>query len=97
MQTRMFINGQLEAGQGELFTVFNPATGAELVRIPEASPAQVAAAVAAADAALARLGAHRAEGSRGRPAEDRRPGRGECGGTGAAGVGQLRQALSRRH
>ena len=53
MQTRMFINGQLEAGQGESFTVFNPSTGAELVRIPEASPAQVAAAVNAADKALA--------------------------------------------
>ncbi len=52
MQTRMLINGQLETGQGDLFTVFNPATGAEIVRIPEASPAQVAAAVAAADAAL---------------------------------------------
>ena len=52
MQTRMFINGQLETGQGELFAVFNPATGAEIVRIAEASGAQVAAAVAAADAAL---------------------------------------------
>lgn len=52
MQTRMFINGQLETGQGDLFTVFNPATGAEIVRIPEASCTQVASAVAAADAAL---------------------------------------------
>ena len=52
MQTRMFINGQLEVGQGELFTVLNPSTGAELVRIAEASSAQVASAVAAADAAL---------------------------------------------
>lgn len=52
MQTRMFINGQLETGQGDLFTVFNPATGAEIVRIPEASSTQVASAVAAADAAL---------------------------------------------
>lgn len=52
MQTRMFINGQLETGQGELFTVLDPARGRELARIPEASPAQVAAAVAAADRAL---------------------------------------------
>ncbi len=52
MQTRMFINGQLEAGQGEAFTVLDPARGRELARIPEASPAQVAAAVAAADRAL---------------------------------------------
>ncbi len=52
MQTRMFINGQLETGQGELFTVLDPARGRELARIPEASAAQVAAAVAAADRAL---------------------------------------------
>ncbi|KFN44638.1 gamma-aminobutyraldehyde dehydrogenase [Arenimonas oryziterrae] len=52
MQTRMFINGQLVSGQGEPFSVLNPSTGAELCRIPEASPEQVAAAVAAADAAL---------------------------------------------
>ena len=52
MQTRMFINGQLETGQGELFTVLDPARGHELARIPEASPAQVAAAVTAADRAL---------------------------------------------
>ena len=52
MQTRMFINGQLEAGQGEPFTVLDPARGRELARIPEASLAQVAAAVAAADRAL---------------------------------------------
>ena len=52
MQTRMFIDGQLEAGQGEAFTVLDPARGRELARIPEATPAQVAAAVAAADRAL---------------------------------------------
>ena len=54
MQTRMLINGQLEIGLGELFTVFNPATGAELCRIAEASSSQVLGAVAAADAALPR-------------------------------------------
>ena len=52
MQTKMFINGGLVAGQGELLPVLNPATGAELCRIPEAAPEQVAAAVAAADRAL---------------------------------------------
>jgi aminobutyraldehyde dehydrogenase len=52
MQTRMLIGGQLEIGLGELFTIFNPASGAELARIPEASGAQVAKAVAAADKAL---------------------------------------------
>ena len=52
MQTRMFIGGQLQLGQGELFAVLNPSTGAELCRIPEASTDQVRAAVAAADRAL---------------------------------------------
>jgi aminobutyraldehyde dehydrogenase len=52
MQTKMLIGGQLQTGQGEAFTVYDPATGAEIVSIPEASPAQVAAAVAAADAAF---------------------------------------------
>jgi aminobutyraldehyde dehydrogenase len=50
MQTKMLIGGQLQQGQGEMFTVFDPATASEIVSIPEASPAQVAAAVAAADA-----------------------------------------------
>jgi aminobutyraldehyde dehydrogenase len=53
MQTRMFIDGQLQVGQGEQFAVLNPVTGAELCRIPEATGEQVGAAVAAADRALA--------------------------------------------
>jgi aminobutyraldehyde dehydrogenase len=52
MQTKMFINGELQAGQGELLPVLDPARGSELCRIPEATPDQVAAAVAAADRAL---------------------------------------------
>ena len=40
MQTKMMINGQLVAGQGEFFAVLNPATGAELCKIPEASEEQ---------------------------------------------------------
>lgn len=52
MQTKMMINGQLVAGQGELFTVLNPATGAELCRIPEATEAQVMSAVRAAGIAF---------------------------------------------
>lgn len=52
MQTKMMINGQLVAGQGELFAVLNPATGAELCKIPEASEEQVLAAVLAADKAF---------------------------------------------
>lgn len=56
MQTQMLINGQLEAGQGELFSVFNPATGEVLVQIPEACAAQVHKAVKSADKALASWG-----------------------------------------
>jgi len=52
MQTKMFINGELVSGQGEAFAVLNPATGATLCSIPEASPAQVAQAVAAAERAF---------------------------------------------
>lgn len=52
MQTRLLINGQLIAGEGEKLPVLNPSLGATLVEIPEASLAQVDAAVCAADAAF---------------------------------------------
>lgn len=52
MQTQMLINGQMEAGVGELISVFDPASGVELVKIAEAGRAQVSRAVVAADAAL---------------------------------------------
>jgi len=52
MQTKMLIDGQLQAGTGESLSVYNPATGEVIVRIAEASPELVAAAVAAADRAL---------------------------------------------
>ncbi|MDH4569636.1 gamma-aminobutyraldehyde dehydrogenase [Pseudomonas sp. BN414] len=52
MQTKLLINGQFAAGEGESLDVLNPATGAVLVKIPEASEAQVDAAVRAADAAF---------------------------------------------
>ena len=52
MQTKLLINGQLVAGEGELFAVMNPALGTTLVEIAEASPAQVDSAVQAADAAF---------------------------------------------
>jgi aminobutyraldehyde dehydrogenase len=52
MQTKMFIDGGLVAGQGEQLAVLDPARGRELCRIAEATPGQVAAAVAAADRAL---------------------------------------------
>lgn len=52
MQTRMLIDGQLQAGVGEAGSVYNPATGAVICQIAEASVDQVNAAVAAADRAL---------------------------------------------
>ncbi len=52
MQTKMLIDGQLQPGSGELLPVYNPATGEVLVRIAEAGPELVAAAVAAADRAF---------------------------------------------
>lgn len=54
MQTRMFINGALVAGSGEALPVWDPATGNVLTQVNEAAPDQVAAAVAAAQAAFAR-------------------------------------------
>ncbi len=52
MQTKLLINGQLVAGEGAAQAVLNPARGTTLVDIPEASEAQVDAAVRAADAAF---------------------------------------------
>jgi len=52
MQTKLLINGELVAGQGQAHTVVDPATGEAIVSIPEASPEQVSATVAAADEAF---------------------------------------------
>ncbi|WP_342246352.1 gamma-aminobutyraldehyde dehydrogenase [Pseudomonas sp. OTU5201] len=52
MQTKLLINGQLIAGDGPSLAVLNPSLGTALVEIPEASPAQVDAAVQAADDAF---------------------------------------------
>ncbi|GGU48404.1 gamma-aminobutyraldehyde dehydrogenase [Pseudomonas laurentiana] len=53
MQTKLLINGQLIAGEGPSIAVLNPSLGTALVEIPEASAAQVDAAVRAADNAFA--------------------------------------------
>ena len=50
-ETRLLINGQFTAGQGAVETAFEPALGTPLADVASASPAQVDAAVAAADAA----------------------------------------------
>lgn len=52
MQHQLFINGALVDGEGEKQAVYNPATGEVLLEIAEASPAQVDAAVKAADEAF---------------------------------------------
>ncbi len=52
MDTALLIGDRIEAGQGEAETMLNPRTGATILEVPEASPAQVDAAVAAARGAF---------------------------------------------
>ena len=56
MQHQLLINGELVKGEGEKQPVYNPATGEVLLEIAEASPAQVDAAVLAADRAFSEWG-----------------------------------------
>src|ERR1700722_12645575 len=51
MQTKLLIDGALVAGEGHSERILNPATGECIAEVPEASPTQVNAAVAAADKA----------------------------------------------
>jgi aminobutyraldehyde dehydrogenase len=53
MQTKLLINGQLLTGAGASQPVLNPALGAPLLQVNEASAEQVDAAVCAAEAAFA--------------------------------------------
>jgi aminobutyraldehyde dehydrogenase len=52
MNTKLLIGGELVAGEGPAEAILDPATGATLCTVNEASPAQVAAAARAADAAF---------------------------------------------
>ena len=52
MQTKLLINGALVEGEGESETVLDPASGKPIAQVPEASRAQVDAAVAGAAAAF---------------------------------------------
>ena len=52
MDGKQFIDGKFTAGEGAVENVLDPATGAALAKIPEASPAQVEAAVKAAEKAF---------------------------------------------
>ena len=52
MQTRLLIDGVLTAGESAAESILDPASGAEIARVPEASSEQVEAAVGAAKAAF---------------------------------------------
>ena len=52
MQTQMLIGSDFEAGSEVEETVLNPRTGETILQMPEASPAQIDRAVAAAEAAF---------------------------------------------
>ena len=52
MQTKLLINGQFVTGEGAAISVLNPATGAEICFVNEASQAQIESAVSAAAAAF---------------------------------------------
>lgn len=52
MHTKLLINGEFVAGDGNAETILNPATGEEIIQIPEASLEQVERAVVAASEAF---------------------------------------------
>jgi aminobutyraldehyde dehydrogenase len=52
MQTKLLINGQFVKGEGAAISVLNPATGAEICQVNEASMAQIEGAASAAAAAF---------------------------------------------
>ncbi len=57
MQTELLIGGRLVAGQGPREDILDPATGAKIAAVTEASPEQVEQAVAAAERAFPRWAA----------------------------------------
>ena len=54
MQTKLLINGELVSGEGEALAIHDPATGAEIAHVPEASAAQIDAAMRGAEEAFDR-------------------------------------------
>jgi aminobutyraldehyde dehydrogenase len=52
MQTRMLIDGKLTAGEGVAESILDPASGAQIASVPEASREQLEAAVGAAKSAF---------------------------------------------
>ena len=95
MQTEMLIGSKLAKGKGEAEPVINPKTGKSIVKIKEATPDQVDAAVAAADEGFRDVVAHDADAARGADAEARRPHRGGRAGLRRARSAELRQADQR--
>jgi len=65
MQTQLLIGGDWSRVEGAAEAVLDGASGAQIAAVPEASAAQVHAAVMAAETAFSGLGAH---GSRDRAA-----------------------------
>ncbi len=76
MDTQMLIGSIFDKGTETEEPILNPKTGATILNLPEASPAQIEAAVAAAEKAFVTLVAHHAGAALGLSAEDRRSHRG---------------------
>ena len=52
MQTRLLIDGELTGGEGVAESILDPANGAQIASVPEASREQLEAAVGAAKSAF---------------------------------------------
>ena len=52
MQTKLLINGEFVEGEGEAFSVINPSSGAEIVKVSQTSPDQLKAAVESSEHAF---------------------------------------------
>ena len=94
MQTKLLINGQLVAGAGKVEDVLNPATGKVLAKVPEASRAQIDAAVKAADAAFDGWARTAPKDRAALLLEARRSHRGRRAGVREARIAELRQAAA---
>ena len=68
LDTQMLIGSKFVAGAGESDAVLNPKTEAKIVELTDATPAQVDAAVNAAEKAFQYLVAHDARRALGPPA-----------------------------
>ena len=92
----MLIGSKFEKGTETEEQILNPKTGATILDLPEASQAQIEAAVAAAEKAFDDMVAHHAGAALRLSPEDRRPHRGRGRGLRRARSAELRQADQRR-